>query len=106
MPVIRATFSECFDMYATLRSGEKNPLGDAVPAVGAKHVTLRRRGHALQPLRIGQSAEDRSGQRLGIGAIDEEAMASAIDQLWQAVASQPHHRRARDHGLEIDLAPR
>src|SRR5437899_4017096 len=80
MPVIRATFSDCFAIYATLRSGEKNPLGDAIPAMGAEHVTLRRLGHALQALWIGQGAEDRPGQRLGIGAIDEEAVAAAVDR--------------------------
>ena len=33
-------------------------------------------------------------------------MPAAIDQFRQPVARQPHHRRARDHRLEIDLAPR
>src|SRR5258708_30440635 len=103
---MRATFSDCFDMYATLCSREKNPLGNAVPAMGAKHVTLRREGYALQAAWIGQRTEDRLGQRLRIGAIHEEAMASTIDQFRQAVSCQSHHWRARNHGLEIDLTPR
>src|SRR5206468_8749139 len=49
---------------------------------------------------------DCASQRFGLSTVHEEAMATAVDQLWQTVSRQPHHGRARDHGLEIDLTPR
>src|SRR5258708_12577943 len=106
MPVIRATFSDCFAMYATLRSGEKNSLGNAVPAMGAEHVTLCRRGHAFETRWIGQCTKDCFCQSLGISAVHQEAVAPAVDQLGQAVSRESHDRCAREHGLELDLAPR
>ena len=68
-------------------------------------MALGGRRHAFEPLRIGDRAENGLGERRRIGAIDQEAVPAAIDQLGQAVAIEAHDRRARHHGLEIDLAP-
>src|SRR5579859_2273958 len=90
----------------TFPSGEKHPLGDAAPRMSAEYIALGSVGHDFESCGFRYSANDRLGQRLGIGAIDQKAVSATIGQFRQTVTCKPHDRRAREHRLEIDLAPR
>jgi len=67
--------------------------------MGVEHVALRRLGHALEPRRIGQGADDRPGQGLRVGTIHQEAVpeTGSENAMITVPAELPGETRERIH---------
>ena len=76
-------------------------LGHAVPGVPSP-LRTRRLPKRLSDCTVSDHAFDRPGEQQRLLRLDEEAVVSVLDYLWDAPHSGGHHRNAELHGLDLD----